>query len=162
MFKDHNGLINEIRDRFAQVDHCPVQGDRIFFENADAVLIDGVGSNYALLDVLSYFEAGSNLVCYGENGIPLYPEASNCDFTVGQIEWEAESISISPNPSSGIFNLDIQQPFRYQVFDLFGKLAQEGNGLGQSTIDLSSEPSGIYLFRVDSEKGSLTQKLVKQ
>ncbi|NQW00538.1 MAG: nitrogen fixation protein NifS, partial [Rhodospirillales bacterium] len=38
MFKDHDGLIDQIRDRFAQVDHCPVQGKRIFFENAGGAL----------------------------------------------------------------------------------------------------------------------------
>lgn len=38
MFKDHDGLINEIRDRFAQVETCPEQGERIFFENAGGAL----------------------------------------------------------------------------------------------------------------------------
>ncbi len=38
MFKDHDGLINEIRDRFAQVEICPEQGKRIFFENAGGAL----------------------------------------------------------------------------------------------------------------------------
>lgn len=31
-------LLTEIRDRFAQVDHCPEQGERIFFENAGGAL----------------------------------------------------------------------------------------------------------------------------
>ncbi|MGB1235686.1 MAG: aminotransferase class V-fold PLP-dependent enzyme [Planktomarina sp.] len=31
-------LIAQIRDRFAQIDHCPVQGPRIFFENAGGAL----------------------------------------------------------------------------------------------------------------------------
>ena len=31
-------LLVEIRDRFAQIDHCPVQGPRIFFENAGGAL----------------------------------------------------------------------------------------------------------------------------
>lgn len=31
-------LLTKIRDRFAQVDHCPVQGPRIFFENAGGAL----------------------------------------------------------------------------------------------------------------------------
>jgi len=32
------GLMDEIRDRFAHVDTCPVQGERIFFENAGGAL----------------------------------------------------------------------------------------------------------------------------
>ena len=33
-----NDILNDIRDKFAQVDHCPVQGDRVFFENAGGAL----------------------------------------------------------------------------------------------------------------------------
>lgn len=147
------------------VDQVLISGQprkRIFFENADAVLIDGVGSNYALLDLLSNFEAGSNLMCYGENGIPLYPEASNCDFTVGQREWEAESISISPNPSTGVFRIESTQESSYRIFDLFGRLVQAGQLHGASEIDISSESNGIYLITVKAEKGVRSEKLVKQ
>lgn len=38
MFKNNDGLINEIRDRFAYVETCPEQGERIFFENAGGAL----------------------------------------------------------------------------------------------------------------------------
>ncbi|MCE2517568.1 MAG: aminotransferase class V-fold PLP-dependent enzyme [Alphaproteobacteria bacterium] len=31
-------LLDDIRSRFAQVDHCPVQGQRVFFENAGGAL----------------------------------------------------------------------------------------------------------------------------
>ena len=33
-----DALLTQIRDRFAQIDHCPVQGERIFFENAGGAL----------------------------------------------------------------------------------------------------------------------------
>ena len=38
MFNNNDGLINEIRYRFAHVDTCPEQGERIFFENAGGAL----------------------------------------------------------------------------------------------------------------------------
>ena len=31
-------LMNDVRDRFELVDHCPYQGKRIFFENAGGAL----------------------------------------------------------------------------------------------------------------------------
>jgi cysteine desulfurase/selenocysteine lyase len=34
MFNNNDGLVNEIRDRFAHVDTCLEQGDRISFENS--------------------------------------------------------------------------------------------------------------------------------
>lgn len=38
MIKDNPDLIARIRDRFAHVDSCPFQGERIFFENAGGAL----------------------------------------------------------------------------------------------------------------------------
>ncbi len=38
MFDQHPGLMTQIRDRFAHVASCPVQGERIFFENAGGAL----------------------------------------------------------------------------------------------------------------------------
>ncbi|MBT3702930.1 MAG: aminotransferase class V-fold PLP-dependent enzyme [Alphaproteobacteria bacterium] len=38
MFANKDGLMEEIRDRFEHVDTCPVQGKRIFFENAGGAL----------------------------------------------------------------------------------------------------------------------------
>jgi len=38
MFKDHDGLLNDIRGRFQYVDECPYQGPRVFFENAGGAL----------------------------------------------------------------------------------------------------------------------------
>lgn len=38
MIQDNPALIKAIRDRFAHVDSCPFQGERIFFENAGGAL----------------------------------------------------------------------------------------------------------------------------
>lgn len=34
----NDALLSEVRNRFAQVTHCPVQGERVFFENAGGAL----------------------------------------------------------------------------------------------------------------------------
>ena len=38
MFQNQDGLMENIRNRFAHVDHCPQQGPRVFFENAGGAL----------------------------------------------------------------------------------------------------------------------------
>ncbi|WP_298853152.1 aminotransferase class V-fold PLP-dependent enzyme [uncultured Ruegeria sp.] len=38
MIQNNSALIDAIRDRFAHVDNCPFQGERIFFENAGGAL----------------------------------------------------------------------------------------------------------------------------
>ncbi len=38
MFDTHPGLMDAVRDRFAHVDTCPFEGERVFFENAGGAL----------------------------------------------------------------------------------------------------------------------------
>jgi selenocysteine lyase/cysteine desulfurase len=38
MFKNNTEIMDEIRDRFHHIDHCPYQGRRVFFENAGGAL----------------------------------------------------------------------------------------------------------------------------
>ena len=38
MFENNPGLMEKIRDKFAHVETCPQQGDRVFFENAGGAL----------------------------------------------------------------------------------------------------------------------------
>jgi hypothetical protein len=125
-------------------------------------IIENIGHERGLFGSIHFFENDGSL-CYLENQAPLASGGfySSCA-AVDVDSPEAQSVKLSPNPSTGIFNLDFHQQFSYQVFDLFGKLVDEGNGSGQSVIDITSQPNGIYLLRVESEEGSFTQKLVKQ
>jgi len=67
-------------------------------------------------------------------------------------------ISISPNPSTGIFNINTgneSQDFRWQLFNMQGSAVLAGNENGNFTIDLSSHPKGIYNFKIT--KGGLQE-----
>ena len=98
MLENHPGLMDEIRCRFAYVDTCPEQGERIFFENAGGALTlksvvetsqkyaaipdnqgrDNVASK-ALVDVIAqaksdaklFLNASSGQVFVGESGTEL-------------------------------------------------------------------------------------------
>lgn len=81
----------------------------------------------------------------------------------GEIE---DLISIYPNPSSGIFNIqwNDNRSFDYKIFDVSGKLIQnriDNKGL-QHQIELSSAASGIYFLEITSGTGSVTKKLMKK
>jgi plastocyanin len=80
----------------------------------------------------------------------------------------SNDFSIYPNPSEGIFQVDIkntneQQIFSLNVFDISGanvlKLsfpAIEGN----QEIDLSSYPKGIYFLKISDNEKSFYKKIV--
>ena len=98
MLQSQEGLLDQVRDRFAYVDTCPEQGERIFFENAGGALTlksvvdlsaqyaaipdnqgrDNVGSK-ALVDAIAkakadamlFLNASSGQVFVGESGTEL-------------------------------------------------------------------------------------------
>ena len=78
----------------------------------------------------------------------------------------AKVAAIYPNPSSGIFQIQLNNhtisDFRISVFDLKGKqLYFERNNETQSrSIDLGHLPKGIYLLKLDGDDFSVSGRLV--
>ena len=77
-------------------------------------------------------------------------------------------ISVFPNPSEGIFQVDLGnsetiQAYNMEIFDISGALvlsfpmpADEN----KQTIDLSSYPKGIYILKVESKENAFTRKIM--
>jgi hypothetical protein len=78
---------------------------------------------------------------------------------------EISDIFISPNPSkSGKFrvrNIDIENSFNYQLFSIRGRTIKTGILSENRIIDLSKEPSGIYLLKIQQKNNPVVIKLVK-
>jgi hypothetical protein len=73
------------------------------------------------------------------------------------------SFSISPNPSSGIVNLEIgNRRGEVEIYNPLGeKVFQSAIDNSKSEIDLRSKPKGIYFVHVKDEKGgSAVRKLI--
>jgi hypothetical protein len=70
----------------------------------------------------------------------------NCFFSSTNIEDYQSNISLYPNPTTGIVELQgINGSFKVDVYDYAGKYLQSTS---RSTIDLSDYPSGIYFLKV--------------
>ncbi len=70
----------------------------------------------------------------------------------------ATGIAVYPNPSHGVFNFDLtNNSGNYQV-KIYNIIGQEVNATlistGNSTINLSAQPKGVYIYRVLSDKGA--------
>ncbi|MFT4525233.1 MAG: hypothetical protein ACI85F_001386 [Bacteroidia bacterium] len=72
----------------------------------------------------------------------------------------SEETNISPNPSSGIYQ--VQGTGTLSVHNALGDLILRKNISGNSTIDLSTQANGIYTLQLQTEKGTLTRKLIKE
>ncbi len=87
--------------------------------------------------------------------------------TVGIPNYEIQnSLPIYPNPSTdGHFNCEVSDPgSRANIYSLNGDLIRSVNLESTAgTIDLSAEPSGIYLIQIFDSSGMLfSQKVVKE
>ncbi len=88
-----------------------------------------------------------------------------------QLARDSESVraqmTVSPNPSSGQFNLTFDAadgaPTTLLVSDAFGKTVQELQlgGQLQAQIDLQSLPNGSYFLQIRTDKGKLAVKQVQ-
>ena len=117
--------------------------------------------------------AGSGL----HNIIYTYTDANSCtssdtmqiyvDLCTGvQTFLNSESISISPNPTSGVFTIQSSEHISsIEITNLLGEIlcqSQYSIPNTQYSLDLSKRQRGIYFVKVFSEKGIVTKKLVLQ
>jgi len=72
---------------------------------------------------------------------------------------ETNSLIIYPNPTTGKISINTHDVQYIEVIDLHGKQIYAGK---ETEIDLSSQPKGIYIIKVITDKQTLAKKLIKQ
>lgn len=88
----------------------------------------------------------------------------NCTVGVGDT-WLDNAITIYPNPSNGIVNLDVETELTEQlVVEVANSIGQiidtfTLNGSGIVTLDMNNEAEGLYYITIKSEDISITRKI---
>ena len=88
--------------------------------------------------------------------------------TVGLSENKINRFAVYPNPSNGIFTLQINgmlpEMDKIDIYNLFGEKVYSGKPKGlNTTIDLSDKARGVYFYKITSNKQVLTTgKIVVQ
>lgn len=93
--------------------------------------------------------------------------ATNCSVTAIEETILSDNISIFPNPSTGevsITTLTNINSMDLKVYNAIGEevVAKKINvsSSGETKINLSSKPDGIYLFEVKTSEGTITKKII--
>jgi O-glycosyl hydrolase len=72
----------------------------------------------------------------------------------------SESIQIFPNPFEDSFTIATEQPFQYTIFSIVGQ--EMASGTGEKSVQISENlAAGIYLLRIQTVKGALFVKMLK-
>ena len=76
--------------------------------------------------------------------------------------YELQKVSVYPNPSSGIFNVQSAEKFlEVKLMDLSGKFLElKYDNLG--SFDISEFQKGVYILLIKTEKGIISKKIIKQ
>ncbi len=80
----------------------------------------------------------------------------NISADVNQIQ--KDGIKVYPNPSNGILNINVENNYNLEVFDITGRVVNTRTLTGNTTLELNT--AGIYFLRFSNEKGSYTQKVI--
>lgn len=148
-------------------------GDKYLFEDTDG---NGCGDGTQLTNVFNEFTktiSGSgttlNLLirvfCEGNNEEWGIDNFRLFETILSRNDFDNNTkVSIFPNPSSGIFNIEIDNPSTIEVFDLLGKkIANNNITIGSNKLDLSQIENGIYVAKItNSYNQTKTIRLMKQ
>jgi hypothetical protein len=74
----------------------------------------------------------------------------------------ATSISVYPNPTTGIINIQGQpENAQIKICDVLGNSVYQNNGAASNLqIDLSAQPNGVYFMSIQTGGGSVNKKIV--
>lgn len=86
--------------------------------------------------------------------------------TVGMSETQLSSLKVYPNPSKGIFTLDLGTQVtnaQLSIFDINGRVIQENVLVGSThQIDLSHLEKGVYFLQLTAGEERINKKLIIQ
>ena len=77
-------------------------------------------------------------------------------------ENNADNMSIYPNPTDGILNIEVESMKRITIFNAMGQVVYDNEVVSdKETIDMTQYQDGMYLLRVTTENGVMTEKVVR-
>ena len=136
---DQAEVVNELSFFYDRVYGCQLEQQK--FPNFPTVDFYELGQTLATVDSL--------------NGIPT---------SVGLLDYSENSFSISPNPSSGVFKIEMKDKnddWIYSISNLSGEHIIGGKLNKAKTIELTNQPRGIYFLSISNSQGTQIIKLVK-
>ena len=74
----------------------------------------------------------------------------------GQEELLASAVQIYPNPSEGVFNIEVgsNQNITVAVMDIMGNSIEKTAITGNGKLDLSKQAAGVYVIHLSDENGN--------
>jgi hypothetical protein len=79
----------------------------------------------------------------------------------GANDLKAETLTLSPNPTFGQVQMQLDEPAVYKVFNAHGELVSSGICQPNSTLELNDLSTGMYFLSAQTETTTFAAKLMK-
>lgn len=147
-----------------------VKNNELYFSdlNLDLAKIDLTASSISASNILTIantnisdmdFDSSGNLYLMDrENGEVLKVDKS----TLSIQELNKNSYSIYPNPAKNIINIRLTENNQLKNLNITNLFGQKVYSTNEKNIDVSNLQTGIYILNVKTEKGIVTEKIIKQ
>lgn len=135
---------------------------------------NNVGANSATL-VLANLDIDDEIACVMTSSLGCVTNTTatsntltviNCNVGILDITKQSININVMPNPSAGLFYVDLAEvkgDATVEVFNMQGQLVfTELTDKTTLSVDLTEYGQGLYLLRVSTEYGVATKKLIKE
>jgi hypothetical protein len=115
-----------------------------------------VATGFVYTDTMSFLDITSMVITSGSS--LSYMDA--CNF-VSIDQPDLISFQISPNPTTGKLKIQTEKSIEsIQVFNLFGEIILEVTA--RNEIDLTDQPPGIYVVKIQTDEGVFSEKVIKE
>ncbi len=121
---------------------------------------EGMGNGF-----FQFKDADNHIIMKGGGSVvpftyEIYGEV-NCDGTLSTTELESTSFKVYPNPSTGMFFLNLDEgQWGVQVFDLTGRKVFENQCKGNCSVDLGQCQKGLYYLKATDGSQEYNEKII--
>jgi len=130
--------------------------------HSDTIFVNSLAHSENIWTAAYYFIDDVIVTTDSNYADSLYPTGIN------NINAIIEKAEVFPNPSKGVFTLEQSAEKQSEVIEVYNVLGEKiyssSFSAPRTTLNLTGQPSGIYLYRITSEKGEAiaTGKLILQ
>ncbi len=142
-------------------------------DDIQTTAVDGFDDNETISYKLFRPETGEELILepeydqtmdatgrFSNNGMSVIKKLKTSPAGMAETD---HTITIYPNPSRGIFHINgVDQISSVTLFNTMGEEIISTRNVDAGIIDLSSQPDGIYIVRIERGDGFFMKKLVKE
>ena len=117
-------------------------------------------SNLSLSDI--FFSSSSNGWAVGEKGTILHN--TNVVLSTNNIIKVNNKVSIYPNPSNSLININVEDGIsitKLTIYNNLGIIASKYS-LSERILEIGELPSGVYVLKIETDKGTVSKKIIKK